>query len=307
MKKFNLFLMCGIFVTAFIATGCDEPSDVGGSFISLDVSLLEFDSEGGSLTATVSSDGDWIITGVAEWITVSAESGEGNATVTVTAAENEFFTSRASVLTFRTGERAAELVASQETRILQDTIDGVHVGVVINGVRWATRNVLLTTAAGVSNFVASPEISGSFHQWNRRRGYPAADPATGGINWIGSADSISSNVWETVTDPCPIGWRVPTIDEMESLLDTRTVWTTFNGINGKVFTDKATGDAIFLPAAGWRNRIRGVLSNVGMYGLYWSTPTDEDTPPRHLFFTSEGAKMFGSDQLDALSVRCVAE
>ena len=311
MKKFSLFFMCGIFVTAFVMTGCkDETIGNPGSFIELNASTLDFDVTGGSEAVTVSTDGDWIVTGGADWVTVSTESGERNATVTITVAQNEFFTQRGSVLTFRTGTQTAAITVLQETRILQDTI----IGVVINDVRWATRNVIghATNFTIRGTFVASPELPGSFYQWNRRRGFPAANPATGGIGWVNDAGS-SSNAWVTATDPCPAGWRVPTIDEMESLLnDTRVLWTTYNGVNGRVFTDENTGNAIFLPAGGWRNRISGTLSNVGAYGLYWSTPVpvdddDDDAKPEHLFFTSEGAAMFESDVRDGFKVRCVAE
>ena len=48
-------------------------------------------------------------------------------------------------------------------------------------------------------------------------------------------------------------WRMPTQDEMQELLDNCTqVWTTQNGVNGRLFTGP-NGNSIFLPAAGGRD------------------------------------------------------
>ena len=48
------------------------------------------------------------------------------------------------------------------------------------------------------------------------------------------------------------GWRMPTKDEWQELLDnTTTTWTTQDGVNGRLFT-AANGNSLFLPAAGYR-------------------------------------------------------
>ena len=56
---------------------------------------------------------------------------------------------------------------------------------------------------------------------------------------------------EVENAPVPAGYRLPNADEMLSLFDTENVsneWTTVNGVNGRKFTDNATGNSIFFPA-----------------------------------------------------------
>lgn len=65
-------------------------------------------------------------------------------------------------------------------------------------------------------------------------------------------------------------WRIPSMEQLDELINseyTTTEWTTVNGVNGRKITSKTNGNAIFLPAAGWRSQdlLRG-----GSDGLYWS-------------------------------------
>ena len=115
-------------------------------------------------------------------------------------------------------------------------------GVVINGVKWATRNV---DAPGT--FTDNPEDTGMFYQWNRKKAWSA----TGAVTDWDTIYPIGTNTWTKANDPSPVGWRVPTLAEIETLLDSdkvSNVWTTQNGVNGRKFTDKVTGAFIFLPA-----------------------------------------------------------
>jgi len=61
------------------------------------------------------------------------------------------------------------------------------------------------------------------------------------------------------------------------MIDTDKVtieWKTLNGVGGREFTDKVTGNSIFLPAAGYRSNTTGALLNVGTHGEYWSSTQD---------------------------------
>jgi len=145
-------------------------------------------------------------------------------------------------------------------------------GVLINGVRWATCNV-----AAPGTFAAKPEDAGMFYQWNRRKAWPVTGKVSG---WDSSKPTGS--VWTKANDPSPAGWRVPTLDEVKKLLDKDKVnhkWTTVNGVKGRRFTDKATGNSIFLPAVGCRysdgtldeGYLRGDGTPSGLKdGYYWS-------------------------------------
>jgi len=139
-------------------------------------------------------------------------------------------------------------------------------GVVINGVRWATRNV-----DKPGTFVARPEDVGMFYQWNRK----IAWPATGNVSGWNNSDA-SGTTWEKANDPSPAGWRVPTSDEIKSLLNTDKVdkeWTELNGVIGIKFIDRFSGNSLFLPAAGARRSYDGMsmLNSMGLSGNYWSS------------------------------------
>jgi hypothetical protein len=136
-------------------------------------------------------------------------------------------------------------------------------GVVINGVKWATRNV---DAPGT--FAATPESTGKFYQWNRKTAWDATGSATGWDSTI-----PKGSIWEKANDPSPVGWHVPTKEEMLKLLETKKVsdeWVVQNGITGRKFTDKATGASLFLPAVGCRDYRDGTRSDkTDISGYYW--------------------------------------
>ena len=197
--------------------------------------------------------------------------------------------------------------------------------VVINGVRWATRNL---DAGG--QFVAKPEDYGALFQWGRRAdGHESRTsgttttlsdtdtPAHGNFilapeypfDW---RNPQNNNLWgatKTANDPSPAGWRVPTKEELESLADTDYVtheWTTENGVKGRRVTDKATGASLFLPAAGYRYYSNGALNGAGTLGYYWSS-TPNGSSAYYLYFLSGTFNVYGYYRATGRSVRCVAE
>ena len=173
-------------------------------------------------------------------------------------------------------------------------------GVVINGVKWATRNV-----AAPGTFAAKPEDAGLFYQWNRKTAWPATGEIAGWDSNVPSGDA-----WEKVNDPCPVGWRVPTFAEIQKLLDINKVsseWVTQNGIAGRKFTDKVTGHNIFLPAAGCRYFYDGALYDVGSYGRYWISTVVGSGDAYYLYFDSGYAYRGYGYHSFGRSVRAVAE
>ena len=178
--------------------------------------------------------------------------------------------------------------------------------VLINGVKWATCNV---DAPGT--FAAAPESAGMFYQWNRKVAWSVTYPlqnSNGGTTWDDSTPSGTE--WTKANDPSPAGYRVPTFEEIESLLNTTYVtneWTTQNGVFGRKFTDKSNGNSIFLPAVGYRFSGNGTLYLAGSDGYYWSSTQYDSNLAYDLFFDSYNADWNGSYRNYGRSVRPVAE
>jgi len=172
-------------------------------------------------------------------------------------------------------------------------------GVIINGVKWATRNVDIP-----GTFAASPERAGKFYQWNRKKAWPTTGAVSG---WNSSTPAGTS--WTKANDPSPAGWRVPTLDEIKTLLDKEKVsneWVTVNGVDGRRFTDKVTGNSIFLPSAGVRH-ING-MSLKGPLGFYLSnTRSGSSGGAYNLAITPSAAASDNINVLQGNNIRCVAE
>lgn len=201
------------------------------------------------------------------------------------------------------------------TRTAQKNTSTTDAGVLINGVRWASRNVNIP-----STFTSSSEEFGYFYQWNSNVGWPTTGTigtitATDGTttwntSWNGGySPGTSSDTWISANDPSPSGWRLPTYSEIQSLLNTTYVnhtWTTQNGVRGEKFTDKTNGNSIFLPAAGCRGSNDGAISNSSIYGYYMSSTAYNSLAWRMIFYIGSANCSFSS-RGDSRSIRPVAE
>ena len=143
-------------------------------------------------------------------------------------------------------------------------------GVVINGVRWATHNV----GRRSRRFARNPESAGGFF------------------------------TFEEAQNACPCGWRLPTREELQLLVETDRGWITRNGVNGRLFG--TTPNDLFLPAAGFRST-DGALNRVGALGDYWSSSASDAGNGWHLFFYSSSSGVNDDSRLNGFSVRCVSE
>ena len=175
-------------------------------------------------------------------------------------------------------------------------------GVIINGVKWATRNV-----DKPGTFAATPESTGMFYQWNRRVGWSATDPminSDGGTDWNGT-DSESS-IWKKSNDPCPAGWRMPTQQELQKLVNAGSQWTTVNGVEGTLLGNGL--NTIFLPAFGFRSRSDGMLGQAGSVGYYWSSTQYNSNVASFLdFYKGITPRVSGYNKANGILCRCVAE
>jgi hypothetical protein len=153
------------------------------------------------------------------------------------------------------------------------TVDPATVdeGIVINGVKWATRNI---DAPG--RFAATPESPGMFYQWNRRTGWSVKDPlvsSPAGKSW--DATNALGDEWTRENDPSPKGWRLPRVTHFKALLDKdkveRLLIKNTNGaLVGVRFTDIETGNTIYFPTPGERDGATGNPGRNSNDGFYYS-------------------------------------
>jgi len=145
--------------------------------------------------------------------------------------------------------------------------------VVINGIKWATRNV-----GSKGTFVTNPNDYGNYYAWQQAQ------------------------------TACPDGWRLPTKLEFESLMSAGGTWITQNGKDGYKFGDSKNN--IFLPAAGQRYYYDSNMRYVGASGYYWSSTSSSTSSSNayYLEFSSiSGASISTYDKKNEHSVRCVAK
>ena len=174
-------------------------------------------------------------------------------------------------------------------------------GVIINGIKWATRNV-----DKPGTFAANPESTGMFYQWNRKTGWSGTDPminSNGGTTW--DTSQPTGTTWTEVNDPSPTGWRLPTSNEINSLISSGAVWTQVNGVYGYRFGNGS--NTIFMPAAGFRdNAYSGKLAGVNDTDWYWSSAKSGDWA-QCLYAPSNNHYMTGQYAANGFCVRSVAK
>jgi hypothetical protein len=124
-----------------------------------------------------------------------------------------------------------------------------------SGTKWACCNVGATT----------PEGYGGYYAWGETEEKDVYD-------WTAYKDLVG-DIAGTQYDVAHVkwggSWVMPSCDQQAELLENcSSEWTTFNGINGRVFTG-SNGGSIFLPAAGCRYGTD--LYDAGSEGLYWSS------------------------------------
>ncbi|MDR1591491.1 MAG: fibrobacter succinogenes major paralogous domain-containing protein, partial [Prevotellaceae bacterium] len=135
-------------------------------------------------------------------------------------------------------------------------------------------------------------------------------PTTSGINWLSTAN------------PCPPGWRVPTDVEWQGVIDYNNEYRTDDGganwtaanvaqswsASNTDFTNGIKfGDALVLPAAGYRYLSNGSLDHRGYFGYYWSS-TATGSYGRNLNCHGSAQYVYpDTNRSYGLSVRCVEE
>lgn len=161
-------------------------------------------------------------------------------------------------------------------------------------------------------------IHGNYYQWGRSTVVAnASTPATAISSW--NTTSAPSGSWldasKTANDPCPSGYRVPTIAQWTGVVNTslntqsRTgTWANSVTNFGSAihFGPNASTKSLTLPAAGYRGNSDGTLYYRGNLGSYWSS-AENGTGALSLYFLRSNASSGSSTRTYGFSVRCVSE
>jgi len=341
ISKICLLAALGLASVVFNACKKDEPNNTTTTSTSIQVTNKEaltqevFADEqqapkgvtfttDGAWTSRITSSPDAALKETLTWISISPNSSSkaGDYTITISLETNTSGENRTAYIIISTATANITITITQKSETEDGTVpkkkpddpvepkpsDQTDPGVVINGVKWATRNV-----DAFGTFAATPQSAGKFYQWNRKKAWSATEPAAGiAIGEAGGWDATypTGTTWEKANDPSPKGWRVPTKAEMDKLFDATKVsneWTTQNGVTGRKFTDKSTGASLFFPAAGDRDGYDGTFYIAGVDGAYWSGTEYGSDGAYGLDFFSGFAAVDGLDRAYGFSVRSVAE
>lgn len=186
-------------------------------------------------------------------------------------------------------------------------------------------------------------LFGKLYQWGRKDGQGYLDNVYEDATYPYELSSIGNNKpeadkfytdwqlsdkeWPTDSNPCPTGWRVPTIEELISLVvglevndyysGLESQWTPscnepatgHYGLPGFWFygsTAETDGNKVFLPAGGfYRYDLQGTQIR-GLSGCYWSATSSEKGNACYLDFNRRGyIDTYYDNQACGRSVRCV--
>ena len=118
---------------------------------------------------------------------------------------------------------------------------------------------------------------------------------------------------KTEYDPCPDGWRVPTVAELDELSGNHSSWITDeNGQSGFCFSGpnvySETVPRVFFPASGFRFSNGMVAYGRGTIGHYWSSAVTHNYNSSFLYFMNNDVDVnVGSSRATGHSVRCVQD
>jgi surface protein len=188
------------------------------------------------------------------------------------------------------------------------TFDGFTYSLVTSetGRVWLDRNLGASQVATSSSDALS---FGDLYQWGRGTDGHEKRTSTN-INMVSTTDTpghsffinansfnwqspVNTNLWQGVNgtnNPCPNGFRVPTIEELEA---ERNLWGSQNAAG-------AIASSLKLPLAG-RRHTNGIIYSVGSNGMYRTTTS------LILNITSTTAARAGDERIDGFCVRCIKD
>ncbi|QOY54939.1 hypothetical protein HUE87_01430 [Candidatus Sulfurimonas marisnigri] len=186
---------------------------------------------------------------------------------------------------------------------------------------WLDRNL---GAIRVCKALYDKSCYGDYYQWGRnsdghqkgksfKTSLMSTDLKSAGNNFItdngkhsfdwtvlDSDGSMRSANW-SATDGhsiCPVGYRVPTITEIEA----ETTGSSKGMLNNKV----AYANFLKIPSSGYRSGESGSLDGRGSYGVVWSTSAS-GAYSGALHFSSNDADIGNFNRADGITVRCIGK
>lgn len=203
----------------------------------------------------------------------------------------------------------------------------------INGLIWMRHNLAADYSLDPDQTPSVPGLVGGYYQWGRPTKVADYLTPVGPIaGWDVSNATVPMESWnsgteanpiKTANDPCPTGYRVPTLLEIQSLVNS-TEKSSFQGsspenyTNVKFFTSKRNKNAkLTLPLASTRSPSDGsFVDNLGgSFGYIWTSHAfinSVTTPVAYsasvLLFTPASDLSYGSgpSRASGLNVRCIA-
>ncbi|GHV68136.1 hypothetical protein FACS1894199_14930 [Bacteroidia bacterium] len=247
------------------------------------------------------------------WCTFEPASGSGNGVITVNLLQNPN-SRRSAIITIKSGD------LMEIGTIVQHGVPSTEVGVTINGITWATRNV-----DGFGAFADLSSSAGKYYKFNRTVGYNYIGGHTefvsydsaivgGEVNPTFDTERTNENSdWLLINDPSPEGWRLPTDVELENLRTSGYKWVAADngawfGPNASNATFTVPGNAVFFPAAGLLLDDKIYYKNEGRY--YTKTQGWHGDEGRALIFNNSFTReVTGTfhNKVCALLIRCVKE
>lgn len=197
------------------------------------------------------------------------------------------------------------------------TYDYVDLGLP-TGTKWATCNV----------GARKPSDTGLYFQWGDTKGYTIAQIGKGegkkkfALDWSDykwyDTDKKAFTKYATPGATLDLkddvahanmggDWHMPTPGQIQELLNnTTSIWTTQDGVNGRLFTSKSdTSKTIFIPAVGYA--VDGSVYGRGSRGYVWSSMLYAGSVPygQSLNFHSGDAYLDSDGRYGGFSVRGV--